>query len=91
MKRQKKIGYEKIIFTLYRFGNDKEAVREAINKHKIWGVTLWSSWWDNDWEDLIEKQGAVGFVHTVNDPDTAEKLFGAGVDGIYTDFLPVVE
>jgi glycerophosphoryl diester phosphodiesterase len=42
--RARALGFENIILTLYRFGNNKTAVREIIAANPVWAVTLWANW-----------------------------------------------
>jgi glycerophosphoryl diester phosphodiesterase len=82
------IGFKRVIFTLYRYGNRREEVLAFLDRNpKIWAVTMWADWWDAAYAGELRKRGVLGFVHTVNDRQKADRLFAEGVSGIYTDFL----
>lgn len=82
------IAFKRVIFTLYRYGNRREEVLAFLDRSPgVWAVTMWADWWDATWAAELRKRGVQGFVHTVNDQEKADRLFAAGVSGIYTDFL----
>lgn len=90
------LPFKRLILTLYAYGNHKAEVFAFVkkNKKRVWAVTMWSDWWDQDYNKFLNKYKVKGFVHTVNDKDIAIQKFSEGVFGIYTDFListPITE
>jgi len=84
------LSFDRAIFTMYRFGNAKDALVRFLNKNpRIWAVTMWADWWDEEYASVLRRHGVMGFVHTVNDNARAEELFRKGVSAIYTDHLPI--
>ncbi|RZJ77025.1 MAG: hypothetical protein EOO45_00220 [Flavobacterium sp.] len=84
----KTIAFERSIFTLYRFGDKPQEVKELIDANPtLWGITIPLVWWKPEYFEAIKAGKRYGFVHTINDRPAAESLFASGADGIYTDNL----
>jgi glycerophosphoryl diester phosphodiesterase len=82
------LGFKRVIFTLYRYGNRRDEVIAFLDKNpSVWAVTMWADWWDANYAKALKERNVLGFVHTVNDKERAAQLFRDGVAGIYTDFL----
>lgn len=80
--------FKRSIFTLYRFGNNIEAVEKALKAdQRIWALTVSSDWWNEEFKSLVKRQNVASFVHTINDKAKANQYLETGVSGLYTDFL----
>ncbi len=86
------LGFERVIFSLYRVGNRPSEVLAVLDQYpQIWAVTMPHGWWNEAYAEELQRRGIRGFVHTVNDAERAAALFSAGVSGIYTDSLGIGE
>ena len=85
------LGFQNIILTVYQMTwaekADANALAAFANSHALAGITF-----PIDLVDLIPgyletlvASGTPVFVHTVNDAETQQMLFDAGVTGVYTD------
>lgn len=85
------------IFTLYAIWNGDE--REFVEycrfcvAHGIRTITMWDYRCADNPRlcQIADKYGIEIYVHTVNDQETAEKMFSLGVRGIYTDDEAVIK
>ncbi|WP_141138269.1 hypothetical protein [Boseongicola aestuarii] len=79
-------GYEDVIWTLYRYGDDATSVvREARNRTPS-AITMPVSMADAGLLVAVREATAVPvYIHTVNDPGTVACLLAAGAAGIYSD------
>ena len=88
----KAMGFESIIYTLYKADDEEiepEHLKLFLKEHDLTGVTFWESWADDSSElfKAIKSSGVPMYVHTVNDMDKMEEMFGKGISGIYTDVV----
>jgi glycerophosphoryl diester phosphodiesterase len=84
---EQRMKFKRSILTLYRFSKpaSKAEVVAFVAKHReISAVTMAYPYWEQDYTDQLRRVGAQTFVHTVNEPDSANQFLNAGV-GIYTD------
>ncbi|MDE7245482.1 MAG: hypothetical protein K2O18_16130 [Oscillospiraceae bacterium] len=86
------------IYTLYqeKFDGSLDEFRvfaEFCSVHdNILGITIDKTIWRASYANIADAYGLKLYSHTVNDPQQAEKLFGEGIDAVYTDLLsPVSE
>lgn len=81
------LGYDNIIFALYKLKNTEEEIIDFISKHKLVAVSLDKKRAQQGLAFKIKNLGVSPIVHTINDLNT-EKLFRKlGVDTFFTDFL----
>ncbi|MBQ7922638.1 MAG: hypothetical protein IJ325_08695 [Clostridia bacterium] len=84
------LGFENIIFTLYRLDwtakTDVENLRKFAEEHLLFAYTFASQLCDLDGytEDMLTC-GVPLYVHTVNGEAEQEKYFAMGISAIYTD------
>ncbi len=85
-----KMGFENIIFSLYRLDYNKQMDTEYLvdfaKQNKLYGYTFNAVLCDNEGyvKKLLEADIPL-FVHTVNDKKQQQKYFDMGITGIYTD------
>ncbi len=83
------LGYEHVIFTLYRSQATDDDVVEFARERELLAVTLPEGRARKS--SLAWRLGHVGtpaYAHTLNDPLKARRLRARGVTGLYTDHLP---
>lgn len=91
-KMEKIYPFESYIFTLYKLPKEYKdqygKIAEFCKKTGISVVTMPAKWIKDktDIEELTGNDIKV-YVHTVNEQEDAVKMFGMGVNGIYTDYL----
>ncbi len=82
------LGVERVIFTMYRFGNHPDRVRAmAASSPRVMAVAIPDTWFTPGLSASFHAAGTLLMVHTVNDRARADELFALGVDSIYTDVL----
>jgi glycerophosphoryl diester phosphodiesterase len=87
----KSLGFDHIIFTLYKTDmTDAEVIAFARQK-KLFGVTMPVARAHEGLAAALAATGTRVFVHTVNSPDEAAALKRDGVAGLYTDYLTPAE
>lgn len=79
--------FKSVVYTLYKAGNDPEAVYSFCEFSGVRFVTLRSGWIPPECIKLWDKLGITVAAHTVNDGAEAQHLRDQGVDYLYTDFL----
>jgi glycerophosphoryl diester phosphodiesterase len=89
LERARALGFEDVIFTLYRTAaSDDDVVRFAAESD-LFAVTMPAERaLGTDLPSRIRDLGVPVYAHTVNDADIERKLLARGVTGLYTDFLP---
>ena len=89
----KQLGYEQIIWTLYRYRYDNEQVLEEV--HMLSGpvaITMPRHRADSNLPMELNLLGIPTYVHTINSAEESHRYrTEQGVTEIYTDFLPVSE
>ncbi len=82
----KTLGFERIIFTLYRARLDDTQVVEAVRKHpEVIAVTAHTSRFNEALAARLRDEGVVTYVHTVNEPSQIHSFRTKGAHGVYTD------
>lgn len=82
------LGYDGIIFTLYRSDLDDDAVLAFSTSHRLLAVTMSLGRAANtDLMSRLHDAGVRVLVHTVNDLPTLAELTRLGAAGVYTDWL----
>lgn len=86
------MGFDRVIWTLYQFGDDPEKViREALAANPN-AITMPQAMADAGLlQAVIEATDFPVYVHTINDPQTASCLLARGASGIYSDDLAQAE
>jgi glycerophosphoryl diester phosphodiesterase len=79
------LGYRTIIWTLYQYDGTNEEVLRLAPGMELFAVTMPRSRAETGLPEALGETPT--FVHTVNDPEEAERFFALGIDGIYTDWL----
>lgn len=86
-----RLGFDRIIFTLYKIRIADADVVAFARQQKLFAVTMPAS---RVTAGLVRSLAAVGtrvFAHTVDGADDAAVLAKAGVAGLYTDYLRPAE
>lgn len=84
----KNMGYEKIIWTLYRFSGDSKLVLHKVKSMHLYAITMPPSRVDTGLaKELRDSIGIRSYVHTINDQKKLQKYENLGIYEIYTDFL----
>ncbi|MFM8268923.1 MAG: hypothetical protein ACKN9V_01950 [Pseudomonadota bacterium] len=81
-----KMGYRDIIFTVYRFGFDKQKIIKAVNRYDLFAITMPASGVPILGKLLNDLKIPI-YVHTINSTEDANTLLSGGVSEIYTDNL----
>lgn len=82
------LGYQHIIWTLYRYKENCDAVLSQAKKHDFWAVTMSRDYAGTGLAIALHNLGISTYVHTVNEPLEAynfKEYFG--ISNIYTDVL----
>jgi len=79
--------FDNIIYTLYQITGTKEAAAAFAAANGIGAVTFPETMWSAEYVALLDSQGLIAAVHTVNDEQQVQAYQDSGVDVIYTDFL----
>jgi glycerophosphoryl diester phosphodiesterase len=86
-KKVKKMGYEKIILTLYRMRVFPPELVRFCAMEKPFAVTMPLSLAGSGLAELLEPENIYVYAHTVNDLKLYMELRKKGVSGIYTDYI----
>ncbi|MEM8557419.1 MAG: glycerophosphodiester phosphodiesterase family protein [Bacteroidota bacterium] len=86
----KRLGYEQVIWTLYRYdGTFDEVVAWTERFAEPFAVTMSKAWARTDLPHALARRGVPTYVHTVNmQEDKTAYLNEVGITEVYTDFLP---
>ena len=85
----RKLGFEKIIWTLHSFKGSDDEVVEIARKLPLFAVTMPPSRTGAGLPGNLEQVAIPSYVHTVNDEDEASRYMeDLRLTDIYTDFLP---
>jgi len=83
----KKIGYKRIILTLYIKNYSDEMIEKSLKLFHFDAVTMPLQRALGGLPERIKNEKMVMFAHTVNDEKVYKKLLDLGITGVYTDFL----
>ncbi len=83
-----KLGYKKIILTLYENDYSDEILRKFLSHHKVNILTVPLKRISQGFIDKFKNTGVKIYTHPVNQISLKNQLFKMGVDGIYTSSLP---
>ena len=86
----KDMGYQQIIWTLYRYkGTDADVLKWADEFHGPFAITMPKTRAESNLPKQLAEKNISTYVHTVNSAEEADFfLDNFGVTEIYTDFLP---
>jgi glycerophosphoryl diester phosphodiesterase len=80
----KNLGFENIIFTLYRAPESDEEVIKISKELNLFAVTMPIARADNEFVNTIKESETPVFVHTLNEKSQIKSVLNQ-VDGVYTD------
>ncbi len=84
----RRLGYNHVIFTLYRSDLSDQQVIDFATNNPLFGVTMpIRHAMEGTLPAELAAHGVRVFVHTVNDYPTMKRLQTQGVYGVYTDWL----
>lgn len=85
----KELGFESMIFTVYRFRKMKNLTARLLRKHpEIIALTVPDKWIESkNYIELSQKCSIDIFVHSIESEDRRDYLYERGVFGIYTPNL----
>ncbi|MEE9614686.1 MAG: glycerophosphodiester phosphodiesterase family protein [Thermodesulfobacteriota bacterium] len=81
------LGYEDIILTLYRTSATNDEVVRFSGNNELYAVTMPAPRAFSGLPGRLKAAGVFAYAHTVNNPGLRDRLFAAGVGGLYTDFM----
>ena len=86
------LGFQQVVWTLYRFGGDPESVLAQTQAHRPSALTMPLSMTRSGLlRDVDHTPGVPVYVHTINDAQIAACLIRQGAAGIYSDDLTTAE
>jgi glycerophosphoryl diester phosphodiesterase len=86
--RYSQLGFENVIWTLYRYGENPDAIIEASLGRSLMAIAMPQSMAEDGLlRQVTEATGIPVYIHTVNDPDVAGCMLAMGAAGIYSDDL----
>jgi len=83
----KNMGYERIIWTLYRYDKTNEEILSNVKDMALFAVTMPKERVISGLAIDLNQQSIPSYVHTVNNLHEAKTYFALGIDGLYTDSL----
>lgn len=87
-EQAKRLGYKKIIWTLYNYYGSSEDVLMHARKMKLFAITMPKSRAEVGLALMLKKEiGLESYVHTVNTNEEFDKFIKLGISEIYTDIL----
>ena len=82
------LGFENVIWTLYRYGENLDAIVDAAMGRSLMAITMPQSMAEDGLlRQVTNATGLPVYVHTINDPDAARSMLALGAVGIYSDDL----
>ena len=83
------MGYKNIIYTLYLSKNSDDEIIDFVKRNKLFAVTMSVYKAKTDLLQRLDESGIFIYAHTINSEETKANLELSGIDGFYTDSLPV--
>lgn len=84
----KALGFEDVIWTLYRFPRDEQRIVQEALTQKPTAIAMPEDWALDGYLGAVRRQtGLPVLVHTINEPETAGCLKKLGAAAIYSDDL----
>jgi glycerophosphoryl diester phosphodiesterase len=81
------MGYEQIIWTLYRYGGNTVDVLKNVMQMSLFAVTMPTDRAQAGLARELDQLFIPSYVHTINSLKDADRYFELGIDGLYTDVL----
>ena len=82
------LGFERFIFTVYRFRKKMNLVAKFLQQHpQVVALTVPDKWVHKGYIHLAKDCNIQLFVHTINTEDRKKELISQGASGIYSDLL----
>lgn len=85
--RAKELGYDDLIWTLYRYDKDNGDVLEMASTMRLFGITMPRERAESGLPIHLKALGIGTWVHTINDLKDAERMLQIGASNVYTDVL----
>lgn len=86
-RQARSLGFEDIIWTLYRYRGDDDSVVAEAEYMNVYAITMPRSRADRGLAHRLQDIGIRTYVHTVNEHEEFERYRELGVGEIYTDWL----
>ena len=87
--RIKQLGFNNIIWTLYKFNGNNYDVLSWVNQMEgLYAVTMPTERAITGLGRHLQESGIYTYTHTINKTSALEFYQNLGIDNIYTDFLP---
>ena len=83
----KKMGFEKIILTLYLSKYTADQLADFATSHNLYAVTMSLSKFEKGLGNRLIQIGVPIFVHTINRQNLANQILKMGARRVYTDTL----
>lgn len=83
----KKVGFEKIILTLYLSNYTADQLADFATSHNLYAVTMSLSKFEKGLGNRLIQIGVPIFVHTINRQNLANQILEMGARRVYTDTL----
>ena len=83
------MGYKNIIYTLYLSKNTDDEIIDFVKRNKLFAVTMSIYKAKTGLLQRLEESGVFIYTHTINSEESQKDLEQVGIDGFYTDSLPV--
>ncbi len=84
------LGYKHIIYSLYQVHRTDDQVLEFATRYKPYAITMPTETVNNGLAEKLKAVGVHTYAHTVNTEEELVLYQEKGVDGVYTDTLPVI-
>lgn len=82
------LGFDDVIWTLYRFRGDDDAVLSNLENMDLYGLTMPRERANSGLaKRVFDERGLHSYVHTINSEEDFFKYLNLGVSEIYTDWL----
>ncbi|SFT96080.1 hypothetical protein, partial [Halomonas saccharevitans] len=82
------LGFDNVIWTLYRFRGDNESILSHLKNMDLYGLTMPRGKVDAGLaKQAFDERGVRSYVHTINSVDEYLKYLNLGASEIYTDWL----
>lgn len=83
----KKLGYSKIVFTLYRTSLPNQDVVDFAKNNDLYAIAMPEARATMGLPQSLSNIGVFTYCHTINDVETAKQYIKLGIHGFYTDSL----
>ncbi len=84
----RELGFEDVIWTLYRYEGDTSAILNWLKQMDLFGLTMHPDWVETGLARAArDTTGVLSWTHTINTPQDFDMAVQAGVAEVFTDFL----